>query len=242
MAINALLMQRYQYEYQISHDAFAQFSVNAHRNAVHNPHAMFRSAISKERYLNAPMIAPPINVMDSSPICDGAAALVLCASEIANRYTSRPIRILAGASATDSLALHDRADLLHLSAGELSARQAYEQAGLGPEDMDLFELHDAFSIMAALSLEAAGFAPRGEGTRLALDGEIAPDKKVPISTRGGLKARGHPVGATGVYQVVEVATQLRGQAGPTQVQNAKIGMAQNIGGSGATVVTHILGV
>ncbi len=242
VAINALLMQRYVYEHKTPREAFAPFSINAHRNAVHNPHAMFKSPITLERYLHAPMIAPPISVMDSSPICDGAAALILCAAEVAQYYTPKPIRVLASASATDSLALHDRFDMLHMRAVGLSAQRAYAQAGLGPDDIDLFELHDAFSIMAVLSLEASGFAERGQGCRLALDGEIAPDRRVPISTRGGLKARGHPVGATGVYQVAEVVTQLRGQAGATQVQDARFGMAQNIGGSGATVITHILGV
>ena len=241
VAINALLMQRYIYEYRMPHNSFAPFSINAHRNAVHNPHAMFQTPITLERYLKAPMIAPPINIMDSSPICDGAAAVVLCARDKAQDYTAKPIRVLASASATDSLALHDRFDLLHMQAVEQSAQRAYQQAGLRPNDIDLFELHDAFTIMAVLSLEASGFAERGQGCRLALDGEIAPDRRIPISTRGGLKARGHPVGATGVYQIVEVATQLRGDAGGTQVQDARIGMAQNIGGSGATVITHILG-
>ena len=242
VAINALLMQRYQHEYNLPHDAFGQFSINAHRNGAHNPHAMFQTPITLDRYLHAPMIAPPINIMDSSPICDGAAALVLCATELASQYTKKPIRFLASASATDSLALHDRFEILHMRAVELSAERAYGQAGLSPDDIDVFELHDAFSIMAVLSLEASGFAQRGQGCRLALDGEIAPDRRVPISTRGGLKARGHPVGATGVYQIAEVATQLRGEAGPTQVPGARIGMAQNIGGSGATVITHILSV
>ncbi len=243
VAINALLMQRYLYEYKVSHEAFAPFSINAHQNAVHNPAAMFRTPITLERYTHAAMIAPPINVMDSSPICDGAAALVLCASEVASQVTAKkPIRVIGSASATDSLALHDRFDLLKLEAVELSAQRAYAQASVVPEDIDLFELHDAFSIMAALSLEGTGFAERGQGYRLALDGEIRPDRRIPISTRGGLKARGHPVGATGVYQILEVVTQLRGEAGPTQVQDAKIGMAQNIGGSGATVLTHILSV
>lgn len=240
VAINALLMQRYQYEYKVPHDAFAPFSINAHNNAIYNPHAMFHFPITTERYQHAAMVAPPINIMDSSPICDGAAAVVLCASELAARYATKPIRILASASATDSLALHDRSKFLELCAVELSVQRAYAQAGLGPQDINVFELHDAFSIMATLSLEGSGFAPPGQGYRLALDGEIAPDKRLPICTRGGLKARGHPVGATGVYQVVEVVTQLRGEAGTTQVDGARIGMAQNIGGSGATVVTHIL--
>lgn len=241
VAINALLMKRYQYEYRVPHDAFAGFSINAHQNAMHNPHAMFHRPITLKGYLDAPMISPPINMLDSAPICDGAAALILCASELVGSYSPRPaIRILASATATDSLALHDRTDPLYLRAVELSAQRAYSQAGIALEDIDLFELHDAFSIMAALSLEGSGFAPRGQGFRLALEGEIAPDRRLPVATRGGLKARGHPVGATGVYQVFDVVTQLRGEAGESQVPGARIGMAQNIGGSGATVVTHIL--
>jgi acetyl-CoA C-acetyltransferase len=246
VAINALLMQRYLYEYNVPKEAFAPFSINAHKNAVHNPHAMFKFAISQDRYLHAPVIAPPINIMDASPICDGSATIILCptsmAQDLARNAGKRPIRIIGSATATDSLALHDRMDLLRLRAVELSAQRAFQQAGISPHDVDVFELHDAFSIMSVLSLEACGFADRGQGFRLGAEGEIAPDRRVPISTRGGLKARGHPVGATGVYQVADVVSQLRCEAGASQVQDAKIGMAQNIGGSGATVVTHILSV
>jgi acetyl-CoA C-acetyltransferase len=233
-------MKRYQHEFNAPADAFAPFSINAHANAVHNPNAMFRFPITMERYLKSAMIAPPINIMDSSPICDGAAAVVLCASDIAHRFAAQPIKIVGSASATDSLALHDRVDMMAMKAVEQSAQRAYAQSGLSPADIDVFELHDAFSIMAVLSLEGSGFAERGQGYRLALDGEIAPDRRIPICTRGGLKARGHPVGATGVYQAVDLVQQLRGQAGKTQVAGARYGMAQNIGGSGATVVTHIL--
>jgi acetyl-CoA C-acetyltransferase len=156
-------------------------------------------------------------------------------------YPTRPVIAIAGsASATDTLAISRRKDPLWLRAAELSARRAYAQAGVGPADIDLFELHDAFSIMSALSLEACGFAGKGQGPRLALEGEICPQGRVPVATRGGLKARGHPVGATGIYQVVEVVQQLRGDAGETQVPGARLGMAQNIGGSGATILTHIL--
>jgi acetyl-CoA C-acetyltransferase len=239
VALNALLMQRYLHEYNVPHEAFAGFSINAHQNAVHNPNAMFRFPISAERYIRAPLISPPINIMDSSPICDGAAALVLCASE--RHHDARSIRILGSAAATDTLALHDRPDFLRLRAAVLSAERAYAQAGLSPADIDLFELHDAFSIMSVLSLEASGFAERGTGYRLAMDGEIGIHKRVPISTRGGLKARGHPVGATGVYQAADVIVQLRGEAEGSQVPDARIGMSQNIGGSGATIVTHIFG-
>lgn len=239
VGLNALLMRRYMHQFAVKHDQFAGFTVNAHRNGAHNPNAMFQSAIKPETYLKAGMIADPINLMDSSPICDGAACLVLAP---AAAYRSKAkAHILASAVATDSLAIHDRRDPLTLDAVQLSSQKAYAQARITPADIRVFEAHDAFSIMAALSLEAAGFAPRGAGVRLAADGEIGIQGRVPISTMGGLKARGHPVGATGIYQIVEVVMQLTGQAGQNQVPDATIGMAQNIGGSGATVITHILG-
>jgi acetyl-CoA C-acetyltransferase len=242
VALNALVMRRYMYEYDVPHAAFAPFSLNAHKNAVNNPNAMFRRAISQQTYERAPMIAEPINLYDSSPICDGAAAVILCPVEMARDLSDRPlIRVLGSACATDSLSLADRHDMLALDAATTSARKAYQQAGLAPVDIDLFEVHDAFSIMAALSLEAAGFAGRGEAPHLAGDGEFAIGGRIPISTMGGLKGRGHPVGATGVYELVDLITQLRGAAGDNQVKNAEIAMTQNIGGTGATVVTHILG-
>jgi len=238
VGLNALLMRRYMHEYGVSKDAFAGFTVNAHRNAATNPNAMFRSPVSEAAYARAGMIADPINLLDSSPVCDGAACVVLAP---ADRYRGRAkASILASAVAIDSLAIHDRRDPLVLDAAVISSQKAYAQARLTPADIHLFEAHDAFSIMSALSLEAAGFAPRGVGVRLAQEGEIGLAGRSPISTMGGLKARGHPVGATGIYQIVEVVTQLTGQAGPNQVNGATIGMAQNIGGSGATVITHIL--
>jgi len=240
VAINALVMQRYLHEYGWKHTDFAPFSINAHANAVHNPYARLREPITLEDYHNARMVADPINLLDASPTGDGAAAVVIVPAE-SLRSNGKPVITIAGtATATDSVAVHDRHDPLWLAAAERSAKKAYQQAGVGPEDIDFFELHDAFSIMSALSLEACGFAERGQGPRLALEGQILPSGRIPISTRGGLKARGHPVGATGIYQIVEVVQQLRGEAGPTQVDGAKIGMAQNIGGSGALIVTHIL--
>jgi acetyl-CoA C-acetyltransferase len=187
------------------------------------------------------MVADPINLMDASPMGDGAAAAVIVPAERIYRQAGVPlIKVAGSAGATDTIAVHDRRDPLWLMAAERSARQAYAQAGVVPGDIDVFELHDAFSIMAALSLEAAGFTERGQGPRLALDGEIRPSGRIPIATRGGLKARGHPVGATGMYQIVEVVQQLRGVCGETQVPGAKIGMAQNIGGSGSNIFAHIL--
>jgi acetyl-CoA C-acetyltransferase len=240
VALNALLMQRYMHEYGYSHQDFAPFAVNAHKNGVNNPYAMFRFPVTAERFARAKMICTPVNLLDSSPICDGAAAVVLAPADVAHALSAAPVRVAASAVGTDALAVHDRRDPMVLDGAVISTRRAYEQAGVGPQDIDLFELHDAFSIMAALSLEAAGFADRGQGLRVALDGEIELEGRIPVTTMGGLKARGHPVGATGIYQVVEVVQQLRGLAGANQVQDARIGMAQNIGGSGATVVTHIL--
>jgi acetyl-CoA C-acetyltransferase len=241
VAINALIMQRYLYEYGWKHTDFAPFSVNAHANGKYNPNARLQEAITIEQYQRARMVADPINLLDASPIGDGAAAVVIVPAEkLAHNGHQSLITIAGSASATDTLAVHDRHDPLWLAAAARSAQNAYRQAGVSPADIGVFELHDAFSIMAALSLEACGFAERGQGPRLGLDGEILPTGRVPIATRGGLKARGHPVGATGMYQVVEVVQQLRGEAGHTQVDGVRVGMAQNIGGSGATVITHIL--
>lgn len=241
VAINALVMQRYMHEYGWRNEDFAHFSINAHANSVHNPNARLQFPISLETYQKAQMISDPINLLDASPIGDGAAAVLLVPTDRVPLDMNTPtITVVGSGAATSSIAVHDRRDPLWLRAAELSSQKAYRQAGLRPENIDFFELHDAFSIMAALSLEASGFAERGQGPQLALDGEIKIGGKIPVTTRGGLKARGHPVGATGMYQIVEVVEQLRGQCGATQVEAAKIGMAQNIGGSGATILTHIL--
>ncbi len=240
VALNALIMRRYMHEFGWEKEAFAPFAVNAHANAVHNPYARFNEPTSIEKYLKAGMIADPINLMDASAIGDGAAAVVVVPLELVKSAGRRLIRVIGSAAATDTIAIDHRKDPLWLKAAYESSKQAYSQAGITPAVIDLFELHDAFSIMATLSLEANGFAERGKGPQLALDGEITPTGKIPIATRGGLKARGHPVGATGMYQIVEVIQQLRGEAVGSQVEGARIGMAQNIGGSGSNIITHIL--
>ena len=242
VAINALVMQLYLHTYGWKHTDFAPFSINAHANAMHNPYARLHEKITEKDYTAARMIAEPINLLDASPIGDGAAAVLLVPADSLINHNKRVIKIVGSASATDSIAIHSRKDPIWLSAAEISAQKAYDHAGVGPEDIDFFELHDAFSIMSVLSLEACGFAERGKGPRLGLDGHIFVNGKIPITTRGGLKARGHPVGATGMYQIVEAVQQLRGDAVPTQVKDAQIGMTQNIGGSGATIITHILRV
>jgi acetyl-CoA C-acetyltransferase len=243
VGINALVMRRYMHEYGWKHADFAPFSINAHANAIHNPNARLHMNITVEKFERSNMVATPINLLDASPIGDGAAAVIIVPAEKAIPGPGRPRIVISGSgAATDTIAVHSRKDPLFLSAAYTSAKRAYEMARVSPHDINLFELHDAFSIMTALSLEACGFAERGQGPRLGLDNEIRPNGRVPVCTRGGLKARGHPVGATGVYQIVEVVQQLRSECAETQVEGAKIGMAQNIGGSGATVLTHILTV
>ncbi len=242
VALNAMIMRRYMHEYGVDKADFAAFPIIAHENALGNPNAMFHLRLTPERYAKAAPIAPPINIMDSSPICDGAAAVVLMPYERAKEFGRgrRLVRVAASVSATDTLAVHDRRNPLWLEAAYVSSHKAYALAGLTPNDIDFFELHDAFSIMAALSLEASGFAPRGKALELAGSGALTLEGRLPINTMGGLKARGHPVGATGVYQIVEAVQQLRGDAGANQLGHAHIAMTQNIGGSGATIITHIL--
>jgi acetyl-CoA C-acetyltransferase len=238
VGLNALIMRRYMHEYGWKHSDFAPFAITAHANALHNPYARLHHTITLDDFEKSAMIATPINLLDASPIGDGAAAVYIVPAESLER--GNRILVCASASATDTLAIHDRAEPLFLSAAYKSAQEAYRQAAVGPQDIDLFELHDAFTIMSALSLEACGFAEAGRGVQLGLDGQIGPTGRIPVMTRGGLKARGHPVGATGVYQIVELVQQLRGECGETQVPDARLGMVQNIGGSGATVLTHLL--
>jgi acetyl-CoA C-acetyltransferase len=240
VALNALIMKRYLHEYGWKKEDFAPFPINAHANAVHNPNARFQEAITLETYLKAGMICPPINLLDASPVGDGAAAAVLVPLDSVLRNGRPIVKVVGSGGATDSIGIHHRREPLFLKAAEISSKQAYHQSGLTPKDIDFFELHDAFSIMAALSLEASGFAERGQGPRMANNGDIFPTGRLPISTRGGLKARGHPVGATGLYQITEVVQQLRGEAGGNQLDGVRTGMAQNIGGSGSNIVTHIL--
>lgn len=240
LAIAAMMMRRYMHEYDAALADFAAFSVNAHLNASTNPYAMFHNKVSVQSFVKAPMVADPINLFDAAPAADGAAAIVIAPADWARGRGDGLVRIAASAAATDALAIADRRDPLWLKAAETSAQRAYEQAGVTTKDVQFAELHDAATVLAALSLEACGFAGRGGGVNFAKGGGVARDGQMPISTLGGLKGRGDPGGATGVYQIVEAAQQLRGQAGPNQIENARIGLTQSLGANGATAVTHIL--
>ena len=238
--VGALLMRRYMHEFDVKLEDLAGFSVNAHANGVGNPFAMFRRPIKPASYLRASLVADPVNLFDSAPTGDGAAAVVICPAEIATDLVPQPVRIASSALVTDAPALHDRYDPLYLAAVNTAAGRAYKAAGIGPDQVDVLELHDSFTVLAALQLEAAGFAPRGEGWNLANNGDITLTGRIPISTHGGLKARGDVGGATGVYQMVEVVRQLRNTAGDCQVSGARYGMTSNLGASGGTAVVHIL--
>ena len=236
-----LLMQRYMHDYHVPHSAFAGFTLNAHANAANNPHAMFRKPLTQEAYDRAEMISDPVSVMDMGAYADGAAAVILTRSDLLPENPAhRPVRITGSSIVTDTLALHDRQDPLAWYAAAFSVERACRQAGILPTDVHLFELFDAFTIYSVLSLEAAGFARRGEGWKLAQDGQIGLRGRLPISTMGGLKGRGNPLGASGVYQVVEAVLQLRGEAGKNQVSGARRALVQSLGGVAATAVTHVL--
>ena len=237
----ALLMRRYMHEYRITHDAFAGFPIVAHANAVTNSHAMYHNRVTLEAYQQADPISDPLTLFDTAPVADGAAALILTQSDLLPSAYSQPlVRITGSSLVTDRLAIHDRLDPLAFDAARRSVERACRQAGILPGDVDLFELYDSYSIVAALSLEAAGLAKRGEGWKLAQDGKLNRDGEMPIATLGGLKARGNPGGATGVYQAVEAALQLRGEAGANQVANAKRALIQCLAGPASSSVTHVL--
>lgn len=239
---NARLMAMYLERYKVPYEAFVNFAVNAHRNAATNPYALFRKEITAETVLNSRLVNPPLRLYDCSPICDGAAAVVLAPEAEARAFTDQPVKILASSVATDWLQMDNRADPLAVEAGQQSAWKAYRRANVNRADIDFFETHDAFSIMACLLLEACGFAERGAGWRMAEEGEIFREGRLPISSMGGLKARGHPIGATALYQTCEIVMQLTGQAGENQLERARIAMLQSVGGTAATVLTHIFGV
>ncbi|MEM7332222.1 MAG: beta-ketoacyl synthase N-terminal-like domain-containing protein [Chloroflexota bacterium] len=238
---NAELMQLYIKQYGLPEDGLVNFAVNAHHNALTNPNALFHKEITAESVLNSKIIVPPIRLLDCSPVCDGAAAVILAPTEEARAYTSQPVHILASSVATDRFRIEDRVYPLKLRAARLSALRAARRANINREDLSFYEVHDAFSIMACLLLESVGFAKPGQGWRLAQEKRIFRDGDIPIATMGGLKARGHPIGATAIYQTCEIFQQLTEQAGENQLHNAKLAMLQSVGGAASTVLTHIFG-
>jgi acetyl-CoA C-acetyltransferase len=240
LSLNATLMRAYMDKYRVTGERFAPFAITAHRNALTNPNALLHKPLDLETYLSSRIVTDPIRLFDVSPVCNGASAVILVAPHITPSSKGDKVRVAGSALATAPLALTRRADPLNLTAVGSSTRAAMHQAGVGHDDIDLFEPHDAYTIMTALALEAAGFAPPGAGLDYADSARIGLRGELPLATFGGLKARGHPVGASGCYQIVEAYLQLTERAGANQVPDAGVALVQNIGGTGATVVSHVL--
>ncbi len=235
----ALIARAHMEKYGTTRKQLALVAVKNHRNGAKNPLAQFPFEITVETVLNSVMVADPLRVMDCSPITDGAAAVVICTAEMARKMKKPVVRIIGSGHATDTIALCQRKDITWLEATYQAARKAYAMAGKKPQDIDVVEVHDCFTIAEICVLEALGLVEKGKGGKVVEQGLTALEGKIPVNTSGGLKAKGHPVGATGVAQVIEVVKQLRGEAGERQLADPKIGMTQNMGGSGGSTVIHI---
>ncbi|MFB6108383.1 MAG: thiolase domain-containing protein [Haloplanus sp.] len=239
--IYALMARAYMDEFGATREDLAAVAVKNHANGVDNPIAQFHEEIDVGDVVDSKTIASPLGLLDCCPISDGASAVVLVSDDYAREHDlDASVTILGSGQSSDSVALQDRADLSRTPAAERAARDAYDQAAIEPKDVDVCEVHDCFTIAEVMALEALGLYERGEGVRGAVDGETALDGRVPVNTSGGLLAKGHPVGVTGVEQVVELTKQLEGRH-PNQVDDPEVALAHNVGGSGASAVVHVLG-
>jgi acetyl-CoA C-acetyltransferase len=236
----AMIAHAHMKEFGTTRKQLAAVAVKNHRNGAKNPNAQFRSEITIDQVLNATMVSDPFGLLDCSPVSDGAAAVIVTTMEIAKKLKKKPIKVIASAQASDTIALHSRPSITTIGSVVNAAKKAYKMAGLKPSDIDLCEVHDCFTIAEIVVSEDLGFFKKGEGGKAAEKGLTAIGGKIPINTSGGLKSKGHPVGATGIAQIIELYEQLNGKAGDRQVKGARIGMAQNMGGSGASCVIHIL--
>jgi acetyl-CoA C-acetyltransferase len=238
----ALIAQAHMHRYGTTRKQMASVSVKSHHNGAMNPRAQFSREFTVKQVLDATVVADPLTILECSPVSDGAACVILAPVEMAKKMKKPTVKVLGTGAATDMIALHAREDITSLKAVRLSGQAAYKMAGISTADIDFAEVHDCFSIAEICVIEELGFAEKGKGGSFTEKGNTALDGKIPVNTSGGLKSKGHPVGATGVAQIVEVVEQLRGESGKRQVKNAKIGLAQNMGGSGASSVTHIFAV
>ncbi len=237
----AMIANAHMHQYKTKREQLAAVAVKNHRNGSKNPNAQFRSEITIDQVLKSTLVADPLRLLDCSPVSDGGAAVILCSMDIAKKFTDSPVRVRASAQASDTIALHGRRSLTTLDAVVKAAEKAYKQSSLKPANIDFAEVHDCFSIAEIVVTEDLGFFDKGCGGPSVEEGLTSLETgKIPVNTSGGLKSKGHPVGATGVAQIIELYEQLQGRAGARQVKNAHIGMAQNMGGSGASCVIHIL--
>ena len=237
----AMMARRHMYEFGTTREQMAQVAVKNHKNGALNPHAQFQREITLETVLKAPWVAEPLTVFDSAPLSDGAAAVVLCAMDRARKFSDTPIKLLGSGQASDFLALHDRRELVTMDATVVAGKRAFHAARVTPDRVKAAEVHDNFTITEIMAIEDLRFVKKGLGGMATEEGETALNGKISVNTSGGLKARGQPVGATGVAQAVEIVRQLRSEAGKRQVSNAEIGLTHTLGGTGATAVVHLFG-
>ncbi len=240
VSLHAMIAQRMIHDGIATREEIASFSVNSHAHGALNPNAQFRKAIPIETVLKSGPVATPLGMFDCAPISDGAAAVVICPLEDAKKYTDSYVKVSAVCQASDTLALFQREDITRYRATEIAAQKAYKLAGITAKDISVAEVHDNYTVSGIMALQDLGLFERGKAGKAVLEGQAAIGGKVAVNTSGGLKARGHPIGATGVAQIVEVAEQLRGTADKRQVANAKYGLAQSVGGIGSAVTVSIM--
>jgi acetyl-CoA C-acetyltransferase len=236
----AMIANAHMHQYGTTRKQLASVAVKNHRNGSKNPNAQFQSEVTLEQVLNSTRVADPLGLLDCSPVSDGGAAVIVASMEVAKKLKKKPIKVIASAQASDTIALHSRPSFTTIGSVVRAAQKAYKLAGIKPKDVNFCEVHDCFTIAEIVVSEDLGFFKKGKGGEAAEKGLTAIGGKIPINTSGGLKSKGHPVGATGIAQIIELYEQLSGKAGERQVMNARIGMAQNMGGSGASCVIHIL--
>jgi acetyl-CoA C-acetyltransferase len=238
-ALHALIAKRHMHEFGTTREQLADVAVKNHKHGSLNPKAQFQREITRETVLGSPLVSSPLRVFDCAPSSDGAAAVVLCPLDMAKEFTDIPVEIVGSGQASDTLSLHDRKDICTMEATKVAAKRAFTMANLTTKDVDVAEVHDNFTISEILAIEDLGFFKKGEGGKATEAGLTGIDGEIAVNTSGGLKARGDPIGATGLAQTVEIVTQLRGRADKRQVKDATVGLAHNVGGTGATVVVHL---
>jgi len=241
-SLYALMACRHMHEYGTTREMLSAVAAKNHKHGALNPKAQFKREVKPEDVSRSPPVSLPIRTLDCAPISDGAAAVVMCPLDMAKEFTDTPIEILASAQASDTLALNQRRSITEMAATRVAAKKAFEMAKVRANDISVAEIHDNFTISEIMAVEDIGFFQKGQGGKATMEGKTALTGEMPVNTSGGLKARGDPLGATGVAQIVELVQQLRGKADNRQVKGAKFGLAQNVGGTGATVIVHILGV
>lgn len=238
-SLYAMMARRHMHEHGTTRDQIASVPVKNHKNGAGNPQAQYQRAVTMETVLKSPMVSDPLGVFDCAPVSDGAAAVILAPLEKAKKFSSEPVKIAASAAATDSLALQQRDSLTRIDSIRVASDKAYKTAGIKPKQINVAEVHDSYSIAEIISIEDLGFFEKGRGGPATLEGMTEINGVVSVNTSGGLKARGDPMGATGVAQAVEIVRQLRGGADRRQVSDAEYGLSLNIGGTGGTSVVHI---